>query len=136
VAGGTLPGGWRAAAFPENAIVLDEVVLPSLLRRCLRGGVGPQPIRRLEHRGSLAVRGRKLAVIRTEEAHPAVAVVARAVLGHGALVDHGRTIGSHVRTCQQRSSMPRMLAVRASPRERSARGACGQPFWTWITAAG
>jgi Aminomethyltransferase folate-binding domain len=64
---------------------LDEALLPPE-RNPLCGSVGR---RRLGHQGGLAVSGRELAVLRAEEAQPAVAVVARAVLGHGAFVEHG-----------------------------------------------
>jgi len=65
---------------------------PNLPRRCLCGGVGRRRHGPLDSRGGPAVSGRELAVIRTEEAHPQVAVVAGAVLGHGAFIDHDRTI--------------------------------------------
>ena len=48
------------------------------------GGLG-----RLEHGGGITGGWRELAVVRTEKAQPAVAVVAGAVLGHGAVVEHG-----------------------------------------------
>jgi hypothetical protein len=48
----------------------------------------PRSVRRLDDQDDLAVTGRELAVVRTDEARASVAVVAGAVLGHGAFIDH------------------------------------------------
>ena len=69
------PQGWSASAGVQ-----------------LGRGVGRRDLSCLGDQAGLAVSGREFAIGRTEEAHPAVVVVARAVLGHGALVDHGRTV--------------------------------------------
>ena len=51
--------------------------------------IGRRRLGRLDHERGLAGGGSELAFIRTEEAHLSVAVVAGAVLGHGAFVEHG-----------------------------------------------
>ena len=53
------------------------------------GGVGRQRLGLLDSHGGLGVSGIELAIARTDRAHPQVAVVAGAVLGHRAVIDHG-----------------------------------------------
>jgi hypothetical protein len=60
----------------------------ALSRACLcgRGGLD---VGLLDHEGGVDLGRRELAITGAEEAHPAITVVTRAVLGHGAFVEHG-----------------------------------------------
>jgi hypothetical protein len=81
----------RQLAWPAGAgiVVRPWREAEGRLAGCFCGSVGRQRLGRLDHQDGLVVSGRELAVAWTEEAHPLVAVVAGAVLGHGAFVDHG-----------------------------------------------
>jgi len=79
------------------------------------GDVERQRCGRPEGQGSLAVGRRELAVVRTDEARASVAVVAGAVLGHGALVDHGRTIHSRSRPVNENDLASRGDVDRLEP---------------------
>jgi len=68
---------------------LGEALLPPGRGGCLGGCVGRHGPGCGERGLGLVVSRGEVAVTRTDEAHPAVAVVARAVFGHGAVVDHG-----------------------------------------------
>ena len=103
---------------------LDEALRPALARPCFRGGVGRPRLGCLERQDGLAVSEIELAVARPDEARPQVAVVAGAILGYQAFVDHGRTICSGSQSVQSRMARPPDARCTSHPPKRAGRP-CG-----------
>src|SRR5450759_1699331 len=109
---------------------------PALARPCFCGGVERQRLGRLECQGGLAVSGPELAVARTDEAHPSVAVVARAVLCHEAFVDHGPNDPLGPKQGREPNGTTPGRPVRVPSFEESgAPGAETGGWWVWTAMA-